>query len=104
MVLHSPRLDAFLTTLDKGDRIRKMLNDMCDVLMENMFAGDQIQRGRIPSQYIAEFGVNNLYRYRHPEGYRSAYTLVNIEGVGVCPFILDVHTHAEYERIFGYET
>jgi hypothetical protein len=76
---------------------------MDGVLLENMFAGDRVKKERIPAHYVVEFGVNNLYRYRHPEGYRSAYTLVNVEGVGVCPIILDIKSHAEYERIFGYE-
>ena len=102
-VRHSPEFDEYIATMEQVETIRKFVDDMDAVLMENMYAGDQIQKGRIPGHYIVEYGVNNLYRYRHPDGYRSTYTIVNIEGVGVCPLILDIKTHAEYERIFGYE-
>lgn len=102
-VYHSHSLDAYLYTLEKGDPVLKFVGDMDAVLMENMFAGNQVQKSRIPGHYIVEYGVNNLYRYRHPAGYRSAYTIVNVDGIGVCPMVLDIHTHAEYERIFGFE-
>jgi hypothetical protein len=103
MIRHSRALDAHIATLKEGDPIRKFVEDMDAVLLENMFAGDTVPKKRIPRYYLVEYGVNNLYRYRHPEGYRSAYTLVAVEGVGVCPIVLDINTHAEYERIFGYD-
>jgi hypothetical protein len=40
-----------------------------------------------------------LYRYNHPEGYRSCYTIVN-----KCPRILDILPHPVYDRIFRYKT
>jgi len=76
---------------------------MDDVLLENREAGERIQKNRIPPLYRDRCGVNNLYRYHHPEGHRSCYTLVYIDGVGVCPLILDILTHVEYERLFGYK-
>ena len=72
------------------------------VLKENMFAGDQISKKQIPSQYKERYGVNNLLRYAHPEGYRSCYTISYEEGFGVCPHILDLLSHEEYDGIFGY--
>ena len=72
------------------------------VLLENMFAGNLIVKKKIPAYYIERYGVNNLYRYRHPEGHRSCYTIFNREGIGVCPTILDLISHSEYERRFGY--
>ena len=74
------------------------------VLRENLFAGDAIRKRLIPASYVERYGVNNLYRYAHPEGYRSCYTLVRIEDVGVCPVILDLLSHQEYDRVFGYRT
>ena len=69
------------------------------VLTEHKFAGELIKKAQIPSYYIEKFGVNNLYRYDHPEGYRSCYTVVN-----GCPYILDIMAHAEYDLRFGYRT
>lgn len=72
------------------------------VLRENRCAGDLIRKSQIPSYYVQQYGVNNLHRYQHPEGYRSCYTVSNIAGLGVCPTILDIRSHDEYEKIFGY--
>ena len=72
------------------------------VLKENMYAGTLVKKKQIHSKYIQLYGVGNLFRYRHPEGYRSCYTILHKEGIGVCPIILDIMSHDEYGRIFGY--
>lgn len=69
-----------------------------------MFAGEQVPKSQIPRKYKRKFGVNNLYRYRLSEGYRCIYTLENFPKIGVCPFILDLVDHDEYDEIFGYHT
>ncbi len=74
------------------------------VLRENMFAGEPIRKSQIPQRYVRQFGLNNLFRYDHPEGNRSLYSLINKEGVGVCPLIIEMLSHAEYDRLFGYRT
>lgn len=71
------------------------------VLKENAFAGDKIQKERIPPAYVKKYGLHNLYRYEHPEGHRSCYTLLN-DGSGLVVVVLDLLTHKEYERLFGY--
>jgi hypothetical protein len=72
---------------------------MKEVLKENMYAGELIRKSQIPKQYIDKYHVNNLYRYSHPEGFRSCYRILN-----GCPYILDVMSHAEYDKVFGYRT
>lgn len=71
-------------------------------LKYNKFAGDLVPKRQIPSYYIERYGTNALYRYRHPEGYRSCYVLLKYEGIGVCPFIVDLMKHDEYTSRFGY--
>lgn len=82
-----------------GDKVVKWLRDMALVLKENKLAGEQIGKSKIPQYYVRRHGVNNLYRYDHPEGYRSCYTIVN-----KCPLVLDINAHPEYDKIFGYKT
>jgi hypothetical protein len=101
-VYRSRDLDDFLRDLEPDHRFRRWMADMEAVLRENMFAGDAVRKRLIPAYYVERYGVNNLYRYAHPEGYRSCYTLVRIESVGVCPVILDLLSHQEYDRVFGY--
>jgi mRNA-degrading endonuclease RelE of RelBE toxin-antitoxin system len=91
-------------SLDALDpKLRKWLSDMETVLKGNKLAGDPVPKIQIPRYYREKFGVNNLYRYDHPEGYRSCYTLLTYD-VGVCPLILDLRSHREYSRIFGYKS
>lgn len=92
-------LDNFLRGLGSEHKFVKWLNDMKNVLMEHKFSGELIKKGQIPRYYVDKFGVNNLYRYSHPEGHRSCYTIVN-----GCPYVLDIMTHSQYDKIFGYST
>jgi hypothetical protein len=72
---------------------------MAKVLKENKFAGDLIKKSQIPKFYIQRYGVNNLFRYSHPEGYRSCYTIQEN-----CPLVIDLLSHPEYDKLFGYKT
>jgi len=93
-----------LNTLPMGHKEKKMIDCMAQALKENMFAGECIRKKLMPRHYIEKFGVNNLYRYQHPGGYRSCYTLINEPGIGICPHILDLMTHPQYDERFGYNT
>ena len=75
---------------------------MAENLLQNILFGERIKQRRIPEYYIEKYNVSNLYRYAHPEGYRSIYTLTEFSGYGVCPVILDLMSHKEYELRFGY--
>ena len=99
-VFRSRELDDFLK--DHNSTFQRWIEDMETVLKENMFAGEQISKKQIPSQYKERYGVNNLFRYAHPEGYRSCYTISYEEGFDVCPHILDLLSHEEYDKIFRY--
>ena len=68
-------LEDMLKKLDSNHKFNKWIADMKSVLKENMLAGDRIRKKQIPRHYVGRYGVNNLYRYDHPEGYRSCYTL-----------------------------
>lgn len=103
-VYQSPELCALLNDPSCDDKIRRWIDDMGDILKGNMLAGDPIRKRLIPRYYLTRYGVNNLYRYEHPEGYRSCYTLICFDEVGVCPIILDIMSHSEYDRRFGYDT
>ena len=104
-VFISVELRDFLETLDSNHRFRKWIYaDMKNALLQNMWAGQLIRKTKIPLYYIEKYGVNNLYRYSHPEGYRSCYTITKTEDGTLCPHILDLKSHSEYEKIFGYKS
>jgi hypothetical protein len=95
----SKELGSLLKSLSADHKFVKWIKNMADVLEENKFAGEQIRKSQIPRHYIKQYQVNNLYRYEHPEGYRSCYTIIN-----KCPHILDLMSHPEYDKVFGYKT
>ena len=92
----------YYRSLGNGHKHRKWIEIMRKMLVENIHAGDRIKKRRIPKSYIRRYDVSNLYRYAHPEGYRSMYTIEFREGYGLCPIILDLMTHKDYDRVFGY--
>jgi hypothetical protein len=98
-VFLSERLDSFLKGLKPNHKFVKWINSMADALKENKFAGELIRKSQIPRFYVEKYRVNNLYRYSHPEGFRSCYTIVE-----ECPRILDLMSHSVYDRVFKYET
>jgi len=103
-VFRSAELGLFLKgRTDTDHKFLRWIGDMEKVLKENMFAGDQVKKDRIPKCYIQRYGVNNLFRYEHPEGYRSCYVVSYVDGIGVCPTILDILSHGHYNKIFGYK-
>ena len=89
--------------LPLDDVRKKWVDDMQEVLAENMFAGDNVPKDRIPRNYKYRFWDNELFLYDHPQGYRSTYTLRNV-GEGVSVFIFDIMSHKEYDKRFGYRT
>lgn len=62
-------LSQYLRKFGPEHKIAKWINDMREVLKENMYAGELIRKSQIPKQYVDRYGVNNLYRYSHPEGF-----------------------------------
>jgi len=98
-VLLSKELHDLLKNLQPDHKFVKWIEAMAGVLKENKFAGELIRKSQIPRHYVERFKVNNLYRYSHPEGYRSCYTILN-----ECPHILDLMSHPEYDRVFQYKT
>jgi len=88
-VFLSKELDTFLKSLGPDDKRVKWVGSMAVVLKENKFAGEPLKKSQIPRSYIEQYQVNNLFRYGHPEGYRSCYTIVNF-----CPHTLDIMSRA----------
>lgn len=98
-VFLSKKLDGLLRSLEADHKFVKWIQSMAEALEENKFAGELIRKSQIPKIYVEEYKVNNLYRYSHPEGYRSCYTIIN-----KCPHILDLMSHPEYDKVFKYKT
>ena len=85
---------------------RKNLQWWIARLKQDVFAGDQIPKDRIPLQLAVRSGLpfplTNAWRFELPVAYRGAYTVQSAPGVGTVVLILEVLSHKEYDRLFGY--
>ena len=92
----------FISRLKKGNYVEKIIAKAKEKLWENMFAGEPVQKKKIPKYYIQKYGINNLYVLDLDSSRRLVYTLLH-NGVGTGVFVLDVFLgHKEYEERFGY--
>ena len=65
--------------------------------------GDKITKDRWPGYYKQTWGINNLYVVALGPDWRLTYTLV-WEGPGITALCLEILTHKQYDRRFGYRT
>ena len=94
-----PELQELLKGLGQGHKFSKWIQDMSIVLKENMYAGELVEKKKIPQYYIKKYAVDHLYRYEHPEWHRSCYAIYKSSCV-----ILDIMTHEQYNKRFGYRS
>jgi len=91
----------FISSLERDSYLHQIVDKALDVLKENMFAGQLIEKKKFPKTYIQKYGITNLYKYNLDKSHRLTYTLVaDVSGVAVV--VLEILDHKEYEKRFGY--
>jgi hypothetical protein len=91
----------FISSLESDSHFRQIVDEALDILKENMFAGQLIEKKKFPKVYVQKYGIKNLYKYNLDRSRRLIYTLVADES-GIAVIILEILDHKEYERRFGY--
>jgi len=85
---------------------KKKLNWWIARLKLDVFAGDQIPKDRIPARLSERSGLpsrlTNVWRFELPLAYRAVYTVQSAPGAGTRVLILEILSHKEYDRLFGY--
>lgn len=82
--------------------ILRSITQKSDWLKQNPFAGDQVEKNKIPKDYIKEYDITNLWRIELTDYWRMIYT-VKSDTVEIITFILDIVDHNEYNNIFKYK-
>lgn len=98
----TPDVASFISSLDKGSYLRRIVDKGLDVLKENMFAGQRVEKKKYPKYYAQKYGINNLYKYNLDAANRLIYTLVADES-GIAVVVMEILSHKEYEKRFGYK-
>jgi len=73
-----------------------------ELLKNNPFAGDQVQKSLIPKVYIIKYGIDNLWRIELANHWRMIYTITGNK-IEILNFRLDIVDHKEYNKIFRYK-
>lgn len=71
-------------------------------LKDNPFAGEQVQKSKIPPYYLNKYDVTNLWRIDLSDYWRLVYTIQSSE-VEIIDFVLNIVDHKKYDKIFGYK-
>ena len=73
-----------------------------DLLKENPFAGDQVEKRRIPKEYVQKYDVENVWRIELANRWRLVYSITGSQ-VEIITFVMDIFDHKDYDKVFGYK-
>lgn len=92
-------LQASTTTEDK--QLFADLQKAIGALKENVFAGIQIPRDRVPAEYHRRFpNLESLWKMNLNRSWRLIYSVAGKDGAAV--LVIEWLSHTEYERRFNY--
>jgi hypothetical protein len=84
-----------------NSKLYKFIKRAIEDIRETPGCGIAIPKNLIPKIYIRKYGINNLFKYDLPSGWRLLYSLE--EGtIEVMAIVIEWMHHKDYERRFGY--
>lgn len=95
-------LETSFNELAEEDPIKKGLIKAIRELREDAFCGRNVKKNLIPKSLIQKYGLNNLWIYNLPNGWRMLYVLTPSEEVEIIAVILDWMSHKDYEKLFNF--
>lgn len=99
----TPEVAEFISKLKKRSYLDKIVSKAKETLWENMFAGELVEKKKIPRYYIRKHQIHNLYVMYLDSSRRLTYTLLSDGEGGVRVIVLEIFlSHKEYEERFGY--
>ena len=102
VVFISDELEDAFQSLPPTDFVKKSIIKAVRDLKQNACAGIHIPKRLIPKEYIRKYGINNLWKYDMPKGWRLLYTITSENEVEIVSAILEWFDHKTYERRFKY--
>ena len=102
VVFADDNLEKEFNKLDNNNEIRKFIIRAIKDIQENSFCGIQIPKRLIPKEYIRKYGINNLWKYDLPDGWRLLYSITTPNKVEIISVIIEWFDHKNYERKFKY--
>jgi len=89
-------------SLGEGEELKEYLKRAVKDLQENAFCGVQIPKRLIPAIYTKKYGIDNLWKYDLPDGWRLIYSVVPQNKIEILSLIIEWFDHKSYEKRFNY--
>jgi hypothetical protein len=101
-VKKSVELERFLDSC-QNEWLRNKAEEAFSELKSNYEGGKKVTKDKWPRYYAVKWRVNNLYIRKLGPDWRLTYAL-EADGAGISAFCLEILTHKEYDKRFGYRT
>ena len=85
----------------EDQQLYKFIDRAINDLKQDPTCGVKIPKKLWPKEYIKKYGINNLWKYDLPKGWRLLYT-VQGNNVNIVSIIIEWMDHKNYERRFNY--
>ena len=102
VVFANDKLEKDFNALANTEELKKYLERAIEQIKLNAYCGTQFKKRLIPLEYIRKYGVNNLWKYDLPDGWRLIYALFPQNKVEILSVVLEWFNHKDYERRFNY--
>lgn len=102
-VFASPDFLTVVNALSNNDPIKLKVDQVTDEMKQDKNLGDYIKKKPWPDKYLKTHEVTNLYRREIGGNHRLIYTIRGRKEDKVYQ-LLDLLTHKEYDKLFGYST
>ena len=94
--------DDFISLPEKHP-IKKGIMRAINNLKVNVFCGEKIEKRLIPWKYLKKYGVDNLWWYPLPDGWRLVYSIATNDSE-ILAVIIEYFDHKNYAKRFNYKT
>jgi len=102
VIFADSKLEEAFNSLSENDWLKKAILKSISNLKENAFCGEVIKKDLIPKEYIQKYGIDNLFWYPLPNGWRLVYSLTTKGTAEILAIIIEYFNHKNYEKRFGY--
>jgi len=102
VIFADEKIEKEFYKLDENDEIKDYLKRAIRDIQINAYCGIQLPKRLIPKIYIQKYGINNLWKYDLPDGWRLIYSVTTPNKVEILAMILEWFDHPRYERRFHY--
>jgi len=94
-------LDKLKNSKTEDKKLYEWINRALDDIEENAFCAVQVPKKLIPKLYLDKYGIDNLWKYDLPKGWRLLYSVADGEVI-IISIIIEWMDHKRYERVFKY--